>query len=136
MRGRPFKKGQIPWNYNRIEVICHFCSKPFKVAICRKDTAKHCSRKCHNTAISRNHDHSGEKNPMWKGGIQTYRKFKKIMCERCSSKKYLIVHHKDENRYNNKIENLETLCRKCHHSHHNITANLGVYAQRRLVSEI
>lgn len=124
MRGKPFIKGQIPWNYNKIELKCEFCGNLFKVPPSRKDTAKHCSRKCHNTANSRLHDISMENNPMWKGGIQIYRRYKKSACERCNSVKYLIVHHIDRNRYNNVISNLETLCRSCHAKEHNAIEHL------------
>ena len=33
---------------------------------------------------------------------------------------FLLVHHKDENRLNNEIENLQVMCRSCHLSHHKI----------------
>ena len=35
-------------------------------------------------------------------------------CLLCGSKKSIIVHHVDENRQNNEMDNLRTLCRKCH----------------------
>lgn len=54
----------------------------------------------------------------YKTGEFSYRKYKKTSCERCFSDKFLIVHHKDENRQNNILSNLETLCRKCHQTHH------------------
>lgn len=54
----------------------------------------------------------------YKTGICTYRRVKKSKCERCESDKFLIVHHKDENRENNVLENLETLCKSCHQAHH------------------
>lgn len=42
-------------------------------------------------------------------------------CERCGYNEYpeiLQVHHKDRNRENNVIENLEVLCPNCHESEH------------------
>jgi hypothetical protein len=51
-------------------------------------------------------------------GINNFPSFKKDKCERCGSKKYLLVHHKDENRRNNKRSNAETLCKRCHQLHH------------------
>lgn len=51
-------------------------------------------------------------------GIQTYRRAKKEKCEWCGSKKNLLVHHLDENRYNNNLDNLITLCKSCHQKHH------------------
>lgn len=37
-------------------------------------------------------------------------------CQECGSSENLVVHHKDKNRANNNIENLEVLCRSCHQS--------------------
>ena len=36
------------------------------------------------------------------------------MCELCFFKKAKIVHNKDGNHLNNKIENLQALCNRCH----------------------
>ena len=47
-----------------------------------------------------------------------YRKIKKIKCELCGSDLHLCVHHKDGNRNNNSLENLITVCKKCHQTHH------------------
>lgn len=43
-----FKKGQIPWNRNKVTIICKGCNNPFKVSPYRKNTAKYCSLKCKN----------------------------------------------------------------------------------------
>ena len=53
-------------------------------------------------------------------GIQTYRKAKKDCCEKCGSIKNLLVHHLDENRHNNDVSNLITLCKSCHQALHTI----------------
>lgn len=39
-------------------------------------------------------------------------------CQKCNSILDLIVHHKDKNNKNNKLENLITLCRFCHAKEH------------------
>jgi 5-methylcytosine-specific restriction endonuclease McrA len=41
-------------------------------------------------------------------------------CERCNYSKYEIlqVHHKDRNRLNNNLENLELICPNCHYEEH------------------
>lgn len=39
-------------------------------------------------------------------------------CQICGVNKRLHVHHKDKNRWNNKLENLITLCNSCHLSQH------------------
>jgi len=43
---------------------------------------------------------------------------KKTKCERCASKSNLVVHHRDRNRQNNALDNLETLCQLCHIQEH------------------
>lgn len=46
-------------------------------------------------------------------------------CERCLYNKYeiLVVHHKDRNRNNNELGNLELLCPNCHAEEHNLENN-------------
>lgn len=39
-------------------------------------------------------------------------------CNRCGTLDKLLVHHKDHNRGNNEIDNLEVLCKRCHQMHH------------------
>lgn len=52
------------------------------------------------------------------------------ICNRCGSMKHLLVHHKDENRTNNQLENLEVLCKGCHQKHHETRDAFGRYTQR------
>jgi hypothetical protein len=56
------------------------------------------------------------------------RKFRKDSCENCGGTSRLGVHHKDEDRTNNSLGNLQTLCARCHTSHHWAT---GKQAWRR-----
>lgn len=52
-------------------------------------------------------------------GISIYRRLiTSDSCTRCGSRKNLLVHHKDEDRTNNQVTNLEVLCKACHQSHH------------------
>jgi len=66
----------------------------------------------------------GELNNNWKNGSGAYRRiaYKKYgyICNKCgiTNKKVLLVHHKDRNRKNNNIDNLEILCRNCHTLEH------------------
>lgn len=41
-------------------------------------------------------------------------------CEKCDYRRYEIlqVHHKDKNRKNNNLENLELICPNCHYEEH------------------
>lgn len=63
-----------------------------------------------------------EKNHQYKDGIGCFRKiafeYYDNKCNRCGKLNDLLVHHIDENRHNNKVENLEILCKKCHQDHH------------------
>lgn len=54
-------------------------------------------------------------------------------CNRCGYCKYPIheVHHKDRDRTNNTIENLEVLCGKCHDEEHYLSQD-GKYAKSRM----
>jgi 5-methylcytosine-specific restriction endonuclease McrA len=67
---------------------------------------------------------SFEKNKNWKGGATRYRKlaFERYnlekICSVCGSIENIIVHHIDENRRNNAIENFQIMCNPCHTSHH------------------
>ena len=63
----------------------------------------------------------GANSPNWISGISAYRDLMRrykipFKCKRCgiSDKRVLIVHHKDGNRKNNTIENLERICCNCH----------------------
>lgn len=72
--------------------------------------------------------------PSYKNGITTYRDLalqnKSNICERCcdtidfSNSYKWCVHHKDHNRNNNILENLELLCKRCHQLEHNCIGNL------------
>lgn len=75
----------------------------------------------------------GENNHMYKTGIGTYSKkgFTNLpnICNRCQSKENLLIHHKDENRSNNELCNLEILCKRCHQKHHETRDTLGRYTK-------
>lgn len=51
---------------------------------------------------------------IFKEDTSIYQKHMKECCEICESKESLEVHHKNENRDDNNIENLITLCESCH----------------------
>lgn len=69
-------------------------------------------------------NHNYEKNPRWKDGRKAYKKMAferykmKKQCSVCKTKDKLVIHHKDENRYNNSKENLQVMCVSCHLSYH------------------
>lgn len=76
----------------------------------------------------------GNTRPNWKGGYcsRTYRRiaFKEYglepICNKCGSKKNIVVHHRDYDRTNNDISNLEILCKECHTSYHDKKGDSGV----------
>ena len=83
-----------------------------------------CSRSCA-TAANNTVYRSKEKHPLWKGGNNQYRSlaFSKLpnVCNRCGYSEVvdvLQVHHKDRNRGNGVVDNLEILCPTCHALEH------------------
>lgn len=79
-----------------------------------------CSHSCHCSWANKN-IRCGENSPNWIAGVSAYRDLMKragiiAVCKKCGikDKRVLTVHHKDGNRKNNKLVNLEWLCRNCH----------------------
>ncbi len=107
---------------------CEICKKSFyrtKLEIKRSKSGRFfCNKSCF--AVWKNaHVLSGENHGNWKGGENTYRKIMlrnniKPICSKCdiTNVKVLVVHHIDQNRKNNKIDNLRWLCRNCHYLAH------------------
>ena len=97
-----------------VEYICRHCSKRFRGSPSHK--RKYCSKACVNKA--------GRE--IWKPRFSTVRKTmvrRKMIneCARCGFKtfpKILGIHHKDRNRLNNELNNLEVLCPNCHSIEH------------------
>lgn len=107
---------------------CQMCSKEFTPTgscqkVCSLCTEAFKKQKMHDyhrrTYVRKGYSQFREKNNNWKGGIGVYRQIKKAeQCEECGSYENLCIHHKDEDRYNNSLENLQCLCRSCHQIHH------------------
>lgn len=106
--------------------ICETCGGQYLVRKNEIEKRRTCSKKCLGRLQSkeRKGSQTEELSYGWKGGIQTYRRKMGDKCNRCGSNEKLLVHHIDENRYNNRDENLETLCRRCHQIHHNCISHL------------
>ncbi len=103
----------------RKEIPCVVCGK----LILSKLNKKTCSRACANKhragiqyKINRPKDKVKSQRSL-KIRLLDYRGGK---CERCDYAKYEIlqVHHKDKNRGNNELENLELICPNCHTEEH------------------
>lgn len=84
----------------------------------------YCSRSCsagkNNTLFKKWENH-----PQYKNGIRGYRELKlnsvnDPKCEKCGFANILAleVHHKDRNRENNNLDNLQILCCNCHTIEH------------------
>ena len=56
-------------------------------------------------------------------------KDKEKICENCGEikRRCLVSHHKNKNRFDNSIINLQILCRSCHARHHGKESNEGQY---------
>lgn len=109
-------------------VNCEICGKkvwrqPSKIE--HSKSKKFFCSKSHQT-LWRNHFFSGERHPNWKNGENIkHQEFLlqsgvKPICKlcRCNDFRVLAVHHIDQNRRNNKIDNLTWLCFNCHHLVH------------------
>lgn len=106
---------------------CSICGKKIYRSlklIKRSKSGKHfCSKSCQ--TLWRNQVYVGENSANWKNGEKAYRNILKRsgreqICQLCETKdeRIVIVHHKDHNRKNNKIENLAWLCMNCHYLVH------------------
>ena len=111
-------------------IICFKCGKeaykPPKALERSKSGKFFCSKSCQTKW--RNKVYVREKHPNWKGGAYSYRNLMHInnippictLCK-CKDERVLAVHHIDENRANNVIENLAWVCHNCHHLvHHHL----------------
>ena len=118
------KKCQTKAQFNGKWLPCDYCGKKiyrtprdFKNS---KSKKFFCSRNCHCSWENENR-RCGENSPNWITGHNVYRRLlkkygKQEKCNICGivDKRVLVVHHHDFNRKNNKLENLEWLCRNCH----------------------
>lgn len=130
------KKGHGIYCSNECSFKSRKQGKTVTCAICGKETYKQrralqrsksgkffCGKSCQ--TVWRNNEYIRDKHPNWKGGTHSYRldmlkNGPDPMCILCKSTdtRTLAVHHIDENRKNNEIENLAWLCHNCHHLVH------------------
>lgn len=99
--------------YPNIKKECPVCNKEFETKGGSKKEKTTCSHSCSNTYFR-----SGTNNPNWKN--DSYRStcflYHKKECVICKEYKIVDVHHFDEDKNNNSIENLIPLCPN-HHSY-------------------
>lgn len=108
-------------------VDCHHCGtatyKQPKALERSKSGFFFCGKSCQTKW--RNLYYSNDKHPNWKGGHASYRALMQQQsdshrCTLCHTDdiRILAVHHINEDRSNNMIENLAWLCHNCHHLVH------------------
>jgi len=102
-----FNKGREPWNKGLSEIDD---KRVFNQAEALRNY--HWCGGNSNTIIPKNQR-------VKKLSIYTYRKTQEGSCLICNSEKNLQVHHLDEDRNNNELENLFTICKTCHMQVHN-----------------
>ena len=83
-----------------------------------------CSISCHCAWENKNR-RSGENAPNWIAGQRVYKSLLiragvKRICGQCRlrDERVLVVHHRDRNRRNNRLNNLQWLCMNCHTLEH------------------
>ena len=116
-------------------VACITCSKLIIRTSSRQKYCTECSKKREKELVHgyyksrykpKGYNQTRDANNYWKGGKGVY---KQIAFEHygkvcsCGSTLNLCVHHKDEDRSNNEISNLEVMCRSCHAKRHNLYKN-------------
>lgn len=104
---------------------CAWCCTEIYVSESRRKRSKSgkyfCSRSCSNS--HRNTLYVGSKHPNYRGAEYREKALSAYgaKCTRCGydkCKAAIEVHHKDHNRDNNNLCNLEVLCRNCHAEEH------------------
>lgn len=109
-------------------IQCYLCKKksykPAGQLLKSKSGKFFCGKSCQTRW--RNQEFSGTRHGNWKGGqhieyriILLKQKVRQIcaLCS-CRDKRVLCVHHIDQNRKNNRVDNLVWLCYNCHHLVH------------------
>lgn len=121
-----------PQTRNRVKLKCALCKKEFERMASKKNNSKSglffCKRKCKDKAQRIQGGIKEIQPPHYKTGYFSYRNlaFRNFpnKCNRCGYNKIpeiLQVHHKDCNRSNNNLSNLEILCSRCHDEYHFLT---------------
>lgn len=103
----------------RKEKPCLVCGKPILAGLNKKTCSRSCANK-HRIGIKYLLNQPRSKVKSYRALIIRLISARGKMCERCGYKKYEIlqVHHKDKNRLNNDLRNLELICPNCHFEEH------------------
>lgn len=103
----------------RKEQPCVICGKPILAGLHKKTCSRACSNK-HRAGIK--YKVGSPKNKVKSERALKIRllEVRGRTCERCKYSRYEIlqIHHKDRNRGNNDLSNLELICPNCHYEEH------------------
>lgn len=103
----------------RKESPCVICGKPILAGANKKTCSRSCANK-HRTGIKYKLNRPRDKVASQRSLKIRLLKQRGKKCEQCQYSKHeiLVVHHKDRNRNNNELMNLELLCPNCHAEEH------------------
>lgn len=103
----------------RKEHPCLICKKPILSGLNRKTCSRACSNK-HRSGINYKIGRPKDKAVSFRAIKLRLLKKRGRICARCGYSEYRIleVHHKDRNRENNNLDNLELICPNCHSLEH------------------
>jgi 5-methylcytosine-specific restriction endonuclease McrA len=108
------RKGRLPWN------------KGIKGSI--RSWNKGLTKNDHPSIKRISEAKIGDKNPMWKGKVNSTDVLQRLVyeergvvkkCTKCGAEDNIDIHHKDKDRSNYTKDNLIILCRSCHNLAHN-----------------
>ena len=104
---------------NRKEQPCVVCGKAILAGLNKKTCNRACANK-HRTGIQYKINRLRDKVVSQRALKVRLLQERGIICERCGYEKQQIlqVHHKDRNRSNNILNNLELICPNCHYEEH------------------
>lgn len=123
--GRQNYRGKLvkQWKGGMSDGICKWCTKSFKFYT-SNTKGYFCSKSCSGKFNQKNKLLEGNKNPMWKGDIVSYRvlhkwvrrhKIKPITCERCHQETSNLDLANKSQEYHRDINDFWYLCKTCHH---------------------
>lgn len=103
----------------RKEKPCIVCTKPILAEAHKKTCSRVCANK-HRAGIRYKMNRPKDKVQYSRGLKIRLLRARGSQCERCGYNKYEIlhVHHRDKNRKNNNLSNLELVCPNCHFEEH------------------
>ena len=95
------------------------CGKPMLAGFNKKTCSRSCANK-NRSGIKYGKGSPKDKAKALKSLKTQLLRLRGIKCERCGYKKFEIlqIHHKDRNRNDNSIDNLELICPNCHYEEH------------------